>query len=470
MQKLLRNNQFLSLAGNVAASGLTVASVSLLFRALPAADTGAWVFFLTLLGLGEAFRQGSLTTAFVRAYAGTSPARRAEVRGSAWVLALGITGALSGLTLLLGRLPALPADASLRLFLTWFPLAFVLTLPSFVASCTQQAEQRFDRLLQLRLLTQLVFIGGLSGLWLAGQLTLARVVYCHLTAAGLGSLLALLRGWSRLADVRYRSATTVRELAHFGKYSVGSYIGAYLLRSSDTFLINGLLGPAPLAVYNLAQRFMELIEIPLRSVTATAIPQLAAAHNQHDLPRLRRLLERHAGLLTWALLPVVLGTLLLADVLVRLVGGGRYAGTEAANVLRLAVTLALLFPIDRFTGVALDVLGRPRLNLLKVLLMLAVNVAADWLGLRLLGNVYGAALASLPTMLVGFSFGYVLLRQSLPLSLAGILRAGWAEGHRLLGRLRRPPTALPPPQAPLDAPYAAGPASRPAASAAMTTP
>jgi O-antigen/teichoic acid export membrane protein len=432
--KLLRNNQFLSLAGNLAASGLTVVSVSVLFRALPAQETGAWVFFLTLLGLGESFRQGFLTTAFIRAYAGASPERRTEVLGSAWLLAWVITGALVGLVLLSRLLPMAPSGGSMGLFLTWFPITFLLTLPACVATCTQQAAQRFDRLLKLRLLMQVAFIGGLAGLLLLGQLSLQRVVYCHLGATALTSGVALALGWSRLADVRHRTAACVRELASFGQYSVGSYIGAYLLRSSDTFFINMLLGPAPLAVYNLAQRFMEIIEIPLRSVMATAIPRLSAAYNQRNLPLLTRLIEQQVGLLTWGLVPVVLGTLLLAEVPVYLVGGGKYVGSEAANVLRIAVSMALLFPLDRFTGVALDVLNRPRLNLFKVLLMLTINVVGDWVGLRLCGNIYGAALASLPTLLAGFVFGYLLLKQSLPLTIGGILRAGLDEGRTLLRR------------------------------------
>jgi O-antigen/teichoic acid export membrane protein len=439
-----RSNQALSLAGNVAASGLTVVSVSVLFRALPAADLGAWVFFGTLLGLADALRAGTLTTAFIRAYAGAGRARAAEVAGSGWMLAGSITAGLVGLVLL-GRLwPAPVTNAGLALFLRWFPLTFVLTLPSFMAAAVLQAELRFDKLLQLRLLTLLAFMAGVGGLALAHALTLERVVYCNLTAAGLASAVALLRGWSRLPAVAARSGVCVRELLHFGKYSVGSYLGASLLRSSDTFIINFLLGPAPLAVYNLAGRFLELVEIPLRSFVATAMPQLSAAYNQGRRAEMVRIIQRNAGLLTWALLPVALGTVLLADLPIYLVGGAKYAGTEAANLLRIGIVLALLCPLDRFSGVALDVLNQPRLNLLKVLLMLALNSVGDYVGIRLCGNLYGVALASLPTIVGGFLFGYFLLNKTLPIRIAPMLRTGLAECRLLLNRLRgRPaPAAL----------------------------
>lgn len=431
----LRNHQVLSLAGNLVASGLAVVSVSLLFRALKVQEIGAWVFFISILGLGDAFRAGYITTGFIRSYAGATRTRAAEVIGSTWVLALVITGLLVGLDLLARLWPGPVSNISLALFIKWFPVTFVLTLPSFLAACVLQAQLRFDKLLHLRLLTQLTFILSVVGLMLLHQITLERVVYCYLAAAALTSLVALLRGWARLGDVGARSAACVRELSHFGKYSVGSYIGSNLLRSSDTFIINFLLGPAPLAVYNLAQRFMELIEIPLRSFMATAIPSLSAAYNQGNRPEMARLIRKNAGLLTWALLPVIMSTVLLADVPIHLIGGGKYADTAAANLLRISISMAILFPIDRFSGVALDVLNKPNLNLLKVFLMLAINVAGDFLGIWLCGNVYGVALASLPTIVAGFVFGYYLLNKSLPVPIVDILRDGWAEMLSLLRRL-----------------------------------
>jgi O-antigen/teichoic acid export membrane protein len=243
-------------------------------------------------------------------------------------------------------------------------------------------------------------------------------------------------GWSRISRLRQRSPAATRELAHFGKFSVGSYVGASLLRSSDTFIVNFALGPAALAVYSLAQRFVELIDLPLRSFLSAAIPALSAAFNQHNLPEVGRLLRKNAGLLTWALVPVIVLTVLLADVPIALIGGSKYVGTPAANLLRIIIVLAALFPIDRFIGVTLDVINQPRLNLLKVFLMLAVNVTGDLVGVLVFGNIYGVALASLPTVLAGFVFGYLQLRRFLPVSIRGILRTGLEEVRGLLRRAR----------------------------------
>ena len=47
-----------------------------------------------------------------------------------------------------------------------------------------------------------------------------------------------------------------------------------------------------------------------------------------------------------------------------LLGGGAYA--EAAAPFRWFLLYALLLPLDRFLGLALDALGRPHLNTVKV--------------------------------------------------------------------------------------------------------
>lgn len=431
----LGNNHVLSLAGNLTVSAMSIVSVSLLFRALPVQEIGSWVYFITTVGLADAFRSGFLTTAFIRACSGATPERAAEVIGSAWTISFYITAALCVLNLLGWLLLGQSADPETTLLLRWFGVVLVVTLPYFMAACAMQAEMRFDRILYIRLLSQGLFVLGIIVLMLTHTATLINVVYCYVLASAFTSVLMLVLGWAHLSSLARSSSACVRELSHFGKYSVGSYVGSYLLRSSDTFIIKFLLGPAPLAVYNLAQRFMEIIEIPLRSFLATAIPSLSAAFNQNRLNEVARLLRKNAGMLTWAFVPVILGTILLADIPVHLIGGAKYAGTEAANLLRIGMAVAILFPIDRFVGVTLDVVNQPRLNLIKVFVMLAFNVVGDITAITLFHSIYGVALATLPTALAGFVFGYIHIRKHLSISLKGILTTGFWELRQLALRL-----------------------------------
>lgn len=430
----LRNNQFLSLTGNLVVSGMNVISVSLLFRGLQVSEIGVWVFFLSTLGLVDAIRTGFITTAFIRSYAGTTPTRAAEVMGSTWVIALIITGALSFLSVIAYLVPQFHQDPGMDLFLQWFGVIFWFTLPSFIATCVLQAEFKFDKILYIRLLTQGLFVIAIIVLMFTRQLTLERVVYSNIITAAVTSLLALRMGWTKFNLIRFNTKNTLQELSHFGKYSIGSYVGSSLLRSSDTFIINFMLGPAALAIYNLAQRFMELVEIPLRSTLAIAMPSLSAAANQQNEAEISRIVKKNAGMLTWLLIPFVIGTIIFADVPIYLVGGSKYVDTPAANLLRVSMAMVLLYPIERFFGVTMDIINKPEWNLYKVFFMLAINVGGDFLGIFLFGNLYGIAFSTPPTIIGGFLFGYYLLNKKIPISAKEILNQGYIESKSLVIR------------------------------------
>jgi len=102
-------------------------------------------------------------------------------------------------------------------------------------------------------------------------------------------------------------------------------------------------------------------------------------------------------------------------------------GTEAANVLRLFMTFALLFPADRFLALTLDVIHKPNINFIKILIMLAVNVVGDFAGIAIFGNIYGVVLATFFPTLVGIFVGYWAVKKYQPFHLRDIYKTGFAE-------------------------------------------
>lgn len=428
----LNNKHFLSLSGNLIIQIVNTIYFALLFRYMKVEALGAFVFFNSILGLLDALRSGFINTAFVRAYSGAVPSRAAEVMGSTWVNSLLLTLAVAFINLVALLVLGPQKNEGFNLFLKWSGLTFVLMLPSFVAMCVLQAEQRFDRLLYLRALQLGLSVIGLLGLMVFRKVALDYVIYVNLTAAAVTSILALAIGWSKISYFWHQTIACNKELAHFGKYSVGSQIGSTLLRNSDTFIINFMLGAAPLAAYNLAQRFMVIVELVLGSSISTAVPALASAFNRKNREELTKVLTKYIGLLTWALMPIVVGTILLADIPIYLLGGKQYVDTPAANLLRIFMAAAILFPIDRFTGITLDVINKPSLNLVKVFLMLAVNITGDLVGIKVFSNIYGVALANLPTVIFGFLFSYLQVKKSLSLSILDIIRVGLYEVKKVV--------------------------------------
>ncbi len=432
IKQKLSNKHVLSLAGNGIMSIMGMATIALLYHALPLAQIGAWVFFQSTFILADTVRSGFLTTAFIKFYAGAMPQRSTEVAGSSWFIAVCITGVL-----MLLNIPALLLvqhlnDDGLVLFCRWFGVAYLFTLPMFMATCVQQGEQRFDRLLYIRFINQGSFMITVAVCILWQHATLENILYCYLFSSLLTSVVAISTGWSRLNSLMCRSKAATSELFHFGKYSVGTTLSANLFRSSDTFIINFMLGAPALAVYNIGQRLMEVVEIPLRSFAATGMPTLSAAYNSGEKTETIKVMKKYIGMLTITLIPAFAAAVLFADLAVALIGGGKYAHTEAANVLRIFMTFALLYPADRFFALTLDVIHKPKVNFYKVLVMLAGNVAADFAGIWLFGNVYGVALATVVPILIGVVIGYKALQSYSAFSFFSLFAEGYDEMKKMV--------------------------------------
>ncbi len=427
LSQKLKNKHFLSLAGNGIMSVLGMLNMIILYRALSVANIGMWVFFLSVLLLVDTFRSGFITTAFIKFYAGSGTERKQEVVGSTWF----IGGAITGILLLL-NIPAYffsphLKNPSLALFMEWFGIIYVASLPSFIASCVVQAEQRFDQLLYIRFFSQGVFIFLVVIMVFTGTASLQNIIYAYLTGAIVTSLYTIFMGWASVSMFKKRTMPCIRELFHFGKYSVGTTLSSNLFGTSNTMIINFLLGPAALAVFNLGQRLMEIIEIPLRSFAATGMPELSAAYNAGDKDKVIGTMARYTGILTIALLPVSIGAVALADVAIYIIGGSKYVGTEAANIMRLFMTFALLYPMDRFFALTLDVIHQPKINFIKVLVMLAASISSSFIGIEITGSIYGVAVAGVIPTLIGVGVGYWGLNRFHPFSIFSVITTGYSE-------------------------------------------
>ena len=199
--------------------------------------------------------------------------------------------------------------------------------------------------------------------------------------------------------------------------------------------------PAVVGIYYLAQRLREVIEIPLRSFVATALPAMSAAIHRDDKRHTTYIMKKYAGILTVLLIPVSIVAFIGADLIIEIIGGPKYVSTQAANVFRIFMSFAILLPVDRFFGISLDILNKPQINMIKVILMLIVNVVGDFIGIYITHNIYGVALSSIFTFLVGVIYGYWMLKKYLNFTMMDIIKLGVLETKLILidlpGRFKR---------------------------------
>ena len=430
IQSKIKDPNFLSLAGNAAMSLLGFATMATIYRALSVTDVGIWLFFQSSLVFVDTFRTGFLVTAFVKFYSGSTENRKEEVIGSTWYVASLITGLF-----VLLNIPALLAlhfvsNPGFLFFMKWFAINLVFTLPSLVAMCIAQGEMRFDRLLYLRVAGNGLFFVLLLILIYCDKATLDNVIYANLLSSLTTSLISIFAGWSKLSMFSKKTSDCSKELYHFGKYTVGTSISASLFKTSDTLIIYYFL-PNALAIYNLGNRLMEIVEIPLRSFAATALPKLSSAYNQNNKGEVITIMKGYVGMLTILLIPVFIITFIFASFIVGIIGGNQYinteAGAQAANVLRLFMGFALIYPADRFFAITLDAIHKPRINFVKVLIMLAINIIADLIGVLVFKNVYGITVAAVFPILTGAIIGYWAIQKYESFVLIEMYRSGFSN-------------------------------------------
>jgi O-antigen/teichoic acid export membrane protein len=430
----LVNKHTISLATSAAMPVIGMLVLSLMAHKLSKAEFGNYIFLLVTILLADTFRNGFVQTPLIKFYAGAGKKRALEVAGSAWYVGLIqalIFVAVDGVVYLLYSSKSPDVETTIQ----WFGIIYMTTLPAAIASYILQAEEKFGRMLILQLINQGLFLAFILTLIYVQKLSFQTAVYAYFAGSAATSLLTLINGWSKVRALKYRNGPTASKLAHFGKFSVGTSISSYLLRSSDTFIIKIMFNPALLAVYYIPQRLMEVFEIPMRAGVATAMPELSAAVHKERPQEVVRIMKRYSGMLTVALIPIAVIAFLLGEIVIELLFGKQYHDTEAVNIFRLFMCYVMLMPIDRFFGITLDIINKPHLNMLKVLVMLIVNVTGDIVGIVIFHSLYAVAIASLFTFCAGVIFGYWALKKYLNFTIRDIFSLGYQELKNIVHHL-----------------------------------
>ncbi|WP_247232482.1 oligosaccharide flippase family protein [Telluribacter sp. SYSU D00476] len=405
LKVLLHNPRLLSLVGVGVSAASGFLGVMVLARILTPGELGTWILYLAVWTFLDMLRSGLVHTALVRYYAASHDSR---YTGAAWA----ISGAFTILvSVLLGGagLMGLELSDEWRLVLPQLPWLLLATWPYSVALWQRQAENRFDHILRLRLGFTLPFLAFVAlGFWY--NWSLESIAWVQTLLYLLVSLGAVAAGWTHWQALRTFKMQQVRELWSFGRYTIGTLLCTNLLKSSDTFLIGYYLSSAVVAAYNLPYKLIEIVEIPLRSVMATLLPQLSQLQygDRKSMEQAKALFFKELKLLTLVLVPVSVLCFFLAEPLVVLLGGEAYR--ESAILLQVFAVYSLLLPADRLIGVTLDSLGRPRFNTIKVVLMAVFNIIGDIVVLHVWADPVPVAVVTIGTVVLGVVFGGVVLR------------------------------------------------------------
>ena len=436
LKKIIKDNHFLSLSTHGLTALFGLLSFMLTARIYNTQDFGWWVLYLTGFSFVEMFKAGLVHAALVKFLAGKSEEDQKTVIGSSWLISLLLNSVVIVLLYLLFFLiPAKIESWGLTLFFKYYPLLAIINLPVNYTSWIYQAKENFSRILQIKLGFATAFLLVVTAN-LQARYAIEDLVQYHVLLHLVLAIILIAARKSGIGFLRYYKMNVCKALFRFGKYSMGTLIGTNLLKSADTLLISFFLGPAYVALYSVPLRLTEMLEIPLRSLVANALPKISAASNHNDAEQVKTIFYQYAGILSLLFIPFMTAAFVFAEPLVTLVGGAKYAGT--AVIFRIFCIYGLFLSLDRFTGVTLDAINQPRYNLKKVILMAVANVVGDVIAILVTGEIWAVALVTVFNVLVGVVIGYWFLKRHVPVRLDEMFAESFSILIRLLKYQRNP--------------------------------
>jgi len=122
-------------------------------------------------------------------------------------------------------------------------------------------------------------------------------------------------------------------------------------------------------------------------------------------------MKKLVGMLTVAIFVIAILAIIFADPLVILIGGDKYIGSAAPALFRIFMSTAILFPTDRFFAMTVDVIKKPKINFYKIIIMLAINLIGDYIGVTVFKSVYPVVITNFFPVLAAILITYFPLQK-----------------------------------------------------------
>ena len=421
--------QSLAFASQLLPAIIGVLSFMWLVRVTVPVVLGEYLIYMAAVVMFEMVKSGGLQSALVMRIAKSDTDHRRQISGSAYWLAGTFSLAVSVILVVLYVLPVFANSPGVRVFCGWYAVVGLLTVPLHIAEAEAIARQELKFILSLRLAqsANALIIAAYASF---GAQSLEALATVHLCFTAVLLIVVLLLRRTNPTDIRHRVWSEIAKLFHLVKYTLATLGTTNLLKTADTFLIGALMGPAAVALYAVPLKLTELFEIPLRSLSTTAFPQLAGHFNHQDRGAFKYSFVQYVSWSYLLYLPALIGAFILAPWLVVLLGGQAYA--ETASVFRVLILFGLFLPLNRMTGISLDALQLPKQNFYKVAVMALINIIGDWIAIKYTGSLNWVAFVSVLNAATGAVLGWWLLQRAGFVQSAHLGKEVWLHGEAFI--------------------------------------
>lgn len=380
----------------------------ILVRILPKEDLGVWVLYVTVGNLLDFTRYAFVQNAFVKySVTASGDVYKGILKASFFLNAVTTIVSMILLFSFGGLLSNIWNADNLKYLLYLYAVLMLIYMPFTQAIVVMQSKFNFKNIFYSQFLNN----GGFFVSVLIIYIFSIKINLYHL--AGLQILFALLAALLAYVLVKEHFVLTakidrewVKKLFKFSKFVFGTTITSTVANSMDKFLIGGILNTSEVATFNTSTRVLNLIDVPLFSISSIVFPKSAERIEKDGKQAVKYLYERSIGLMLAMAVPFVALCFVFAEQIILIIAGRGYL--DAVPLLRIVIFLSLLKPFDRQSGSILDAIGKPNLNFYTVLINFVITISILYFALKFYG-VYGAAVGLLISLFIAVVITHIIL-------------------------------------------------------------
>ena len=411
------NNQVYSLLAYVSQFGFSFGAFLVLIRILSPEDLGLWILYLTIFTIAEQARVGLIHNGYVKYYKAQKFSFDV-LTSSTLLLGLGAGLLLALLVLILcwiigwsGGNPHLIMMGAL------YPLFAILGTIQKFWETHWMATERFQHVAMTKSIYGVAFLSSIGIFMYGSQLSISYLPLLQMSSVALTLLVSWL--FLQVPTTKYNYCLScINELFNYGRYVLGTNISSIVLNKMDVFVLSALIGPVGVALYNAASKLINVIEIPLSSISQVVFPKISHSFHQSSVKNTGLVISQSTFITVSIMLPCGMLLFAFADTAIIWVAGETYqASTSILKVLAIAT---ILKSIGRISGISLDAIGKPDWNYYLLISSVFINLGFSIVLFKLYG-ILGIALSTIVTLFFNTIASIYLLNRVIPITVQTVI-------------------------------------------------
>ena len=383
----------------------------LLLRAISTEEYGLWIQFLILAAVIEVSRTGLIQNGLIRYLTTSKKEEIPKINTASLFNSFALTFFIIALLLTITN-PIVsyfyPGHPELETMFYYYGITTIALLPFFQFNYILQANLDFRGFFWASLTYKgSLFIYILYHVWSGIKISVFDMSLFLIGAAFAASIVGYFFAKPYLNFSKKLDWKWVKELFNFGKFTLGTNLSTIIYKFTDRSMLGTMVSLEAIAIYEVAIRITNLVDIPAISIAAVVFPQSAKNSLSQGKEGIRDMYERSVAAILGLIIPAMIFIYLFAEIVVFILGKEKYLAS--VPLLRVTLLFALFVPFALQFGTILDSIGKPKINFRFVILGLILNIIFNYFFISsygIMGAVWGTLLTYAVMFVLQMSFFY----------------------------------------------------------------